>query len=272
MDSLEEKLIKGKWVSPLALIEAQHHAERTGKSLFCSLIKLGHISEEDVFRFFAVNSNIPFIKVSQYRIKDEVLTLLDENFCRENLVIPLFKIDSALFVAMVNPLDAQLIANISTSTKLDIHPLLASPTDIERALNNYWGYPDSFFSVERLVFKHEKLSSFPLYRAKERIPLDIPINFKIDDSNVQLANDGYISGSTFDVSEDISALGIKTSIFLPKGARLTLYFLHNEKLKIKGEVVYCRLEGKGYFSLGVRLLDLKSEDISYIKRLSKPLT
>ncbi len=271
MGDIEEKLIKDKWISPLNLIEAQNYPQTKTKSLFCSLIKLGYLTEEDVFRFFALNSNIPFVKVSHYHLKEEVVILLDEDFCRENLVIPLFKINTSLFVAMVNPLDAQIISNINRCTRLDVYPLLASPGDIEVALNNYWGYPKNFFDMEKFLFTQKKLSNFPLYRAKKRLPLNVSVSLKIDDENVKLTSEGFFSANTFDAAEDISALGIKTSIFLPKGTKLVICFSGTES-KIRGEVIYCRMESRDYFSVGITLLDLRQEDSDYIRRFLKPLT
>ena len=80
MGNFEEILVKERWVSPNELIKAREDQKKTGKSLFCSFIKLGYMSEEDVFLFFAENSSIPFVKLSNYIVDEEVLKILPEHF------------------------------------------------------------------------------------------------------------------------------------------------------------------------------------------------
>ncbi len=116
MDDLENKLVEDKWITNEQFYLARQESYRTGKSIWAILVKLGYLSEEDISLFFSQESNIPFIKISDYQIKQETLDLIDENFCIQNLIIPLFKVKDVLFVACSNPLNTSLMEALAKMT------------------------------------------------------------------------------------------------------------------------------------------------------------
>jgi len=270
MIDLEDKLIKGAWVTPEELLKARQDQEKRKKSIFCSLIMLGYMNQEEVFKFFALNTNIPLVKLSDYRISEDVVGLIREDFCRNNLVMPLFRMDSSLFVAMANPLDTDLIVNISNNTRLDIHVLLASAIDIITAIDYYSGYPDSFFAIENLMFEPQKLSNFPFYRSSSRKHLSISAELRVNDKRVLLPSNRAIPAVTIDISSDGTAVGVKTTVFIPQNTRLVLSLLRRnvpENLDIDAEVIYCRMDKPNEFSMGIKVLSENKNVINYLKRL-----
>jgi len=272
MIDLDDKLIKGGWVTPEELLKARQDQENRKKSIFCSLIMLGYMSQEEVFKFFSLNTNIPLVKLSDYNINKDVLTLIREDFCRDNLIMPLFKMSSVLFVAMVNPLDTDLIVNISNNTGLDIHVLLASATDIIAAIDYYFGYPDLFFSIEDLIFEPQKLSNFPFYRSSLRKHLSISAELRIDDQRVLLFSNKAIPATTIDISSDGKAIGVKTTVFIPQNTHLIVSLFHkndSESINIDAEVIYSRMDKPDEFSMGIKVLSKKENIISYLKRLTE---
>ena len=266
MNRLDDVLIKEKWINPNELIKAREDQRKTKKSIFCSLIKLGYMNEDDVFRFFAINSYIPFIKLSDYTLKEEVLALLDEDFCRKHVAIPLFKVDNSLFVVMANPLDADLIMSLADRTGLDIEPLISSKQAILKALDERFGYDDSFFEIENFLFKPEGLHKFPFHRDSERLSLNIPAEFRIDDDNIKLASSQYLPANAFDVSRNGKALGVTTLLFIPPKTRLQLRFkdAKGKNRETKAEVVYSRMKKEGDFLMGLKLLESEASLISFL--------
>lgn len=269
MNDLEEKLVRDRWVSPNELIRAKQEQKKTKKSLFSSLINLDYLKEEDVFAFFAINSGIPFVKLTDYAIKDDVLALLPQDFCRRSFLIPLFKIEGTLFVAMANPLNAELLMNLEARTELNIYPLTCSPYAIFRALDKYFGFEDNFFEMEKLIFKSQELQKFPFHRESERVPLNVPIEVKIFDVRVALTFSQTISTSTTNVSLNGKGLGIKAHFFIPQGAALVLNFISSEgkELKVKGEVAHCQMKKRGEFFIGVRCPEPSFEVSTYLRGL-----
>jgi hypothetical protein len=53
MAGIEARLIQGGWVTQEQLKTAQLEAGRANKNIWSSLVKLGYLSEEDVFIFFS---------------------------------------------------------------------------------------------------------------------------------------------------------------------------------------------------------------------------
>jgi len=270
MYDLEERLVREHWITPNELIRAKEDQKKTKKSLFSSLIKLGYLTEEDVFIFFAANSNIPFIRLSDYCLKDDVLVLLPEDFCRANIVIPLFKIDHNLFVAMANPLDAELLINIADRTGLEINPLISSPYTILRTLDEHFGFKEEFFNMEKFIFKPQSLHKFPFHRESERIPLNIPLEFEVDDERINLVSSHNIPADTVDISRNGKALGIKTFLFIPPSVKLLLNFtsIQEGNIKAKAEVVYAKMKKSGEFLMGVKFLGIAPEVVSYLLKLA----
>jgi len=263
VESLEEKLIQDKRITPEQLALARKEAKRLGKSFWVALAKLGILSQEDIAIFFAQESGIPYVRISDYQITDEVIRLVDEDFCRQNLVIPLFKINNTLFVACVNPLDTTVVDSLLSKTGFDIEPLIASPYSISQAQDYCYGLEDRLFNLERFVLKQGAMRSLPFSRASERIPLKVPVWLCVEDKRLVLKYSSPIEGTTRDISSEGTAVGLNILLFIPKGAMVMLEFKSTKgssfksAIKTKGEVVYCRMEeGLRYF-LGIRFIDIE---------------
>ncbi len=132
MEDLESKLINCGLITAQQALQAEKEALACGKALCATLVKLGFVTEEEMAIFFANESSIPYIRVSDYCVSWEVLATLDENFCRQYLVIPVFKIKEVLFVAVSNPLDTALMDNLFKINGCDIEHLIASCSQILR--------------------------------------------------------------------------------------------------------------------------------------------
>ncbi|MCM8823146.1 MAG: PilZ domain-containing protein [Candidatus Omnitrophica bacterium] len=270
MEDLEKKLLEEHWIGPNELIKAKEDKETIKKSIFASLLRLGYISDIELFMFFGELSSIPFVTIQDYVIDKDILRFLPEEFCRDNLVIPLFKVDSTLFIAMANPFDTEIINSIGNITGLEVNPLIASPKDILKFLDDNFGFPSNFFNIEKFIFPLSKLNNFPHHRESGRIPLNLPLEFKVIDDRVRLVSQQNIPATTFDISCNGKALGIKTFIFIPPTVQLLLNFsLNIGVVQAKGEVAYSRMEKGGRFNMGVKFLDIDDTVISYLLDLAE---
>lgn len=266
MSNLEGFLVTEQWVTADELVKAKEDQKRTQKSLYASFIKLGYMTEDDVFLFFSEHSSFPFIRLSDYAIQEAVVGLVPEDFCREHLVLPLFKVGLDLFVAMVNPLDTSVIMDLGERTQLAIQPVVAAPHAIMKALDEYLGYPETLFAMEKFLFKPQGLAKFPFHRASERIPLAIPLEFTVDDAQIQLAHSQYIPATTIDISRNMGSLGIKTFLYIPAGIQVSLRFITAEPntLEAQAETVHSRMAKGGAFLMGLRFRRLAPEVKSYL--------
>jgi len=258
MPGLEDKLILSGWITPQQLLRAKQEAQRCKKSLWGTLVKLSLLSPDDLCVFFARESGIPYARIADYKINPDILNLVNEDFCRQNLIFPLFKVNATLFAACANPLDTASIDSLARLCGLEIEPLASPAYSILKALDFYYGPEDKIFAFEKFIAKQPPLSGLPFWRESERLPLNIPVNINIKDASLVSPCSLPISSQSRDISKNGAALGLEILLFLPKGLPICLEFLppNSPAIKSEGEIVYCRMEkGKKYF-LGIKFTQI----------------
>ena len=271
MPGLEDKLIQTGWLTPQQLMSAKQEADRGKKSFWTALIKLNLLSPDDLCVFFAQESGIPYVRIADYKINQDILELINDDFCRQNLIFPLFKINSTLFVACANPLDTALIDSLARLYGLEIEPL-ASPADaILKALDFYYGPEDKIFEFEKFIAKQPPLAGLPFWRESERLPLNIPVNIDIRDTSLVSPCSLSIHSHSRDISKNGTALGLEILLFLPRGLNICLEFLPPDSpaIKTEGEIVYCRMEKCQQYFIGIRFTKITKNDQEHLFKLAK---
>lgn len=276
MQDLEAKLVQDGWVNPYQLSLARQEADRTGKSIWAMLIKSGFLSLEDIAVFLAQESGVAYVDIADYSLSPQAARLLDEEFCRQSLVIPLFKIKGTLFIACANPLDTALMDTIVKMAGCEIAPLIASSDAILKALNSFYGIEDKVFEIEKFITRQGPLEGLAFWRESERLPLNIPVSINIEDDSFSLPHAGALDGYTRDISRNGAAIGLEVFIFLPKGVSMSLEFkpdkgltASGQSIHVKGETVYCRMERGQHYFLGVRFTEITDEQRSKLFQLAK---
>ena len=266
MENIEQSLISDKWVSQKQLEAAKQEAEKIKKPLPAALVKLGFLSLEDLAIFFAQEGNIPYVKISDYILTPEIMRLIDETFCREHLVVPLFKIKDILYIACANPLDSSLLDTLSYLSKTTLELLLASSVSIHKALNSFYGPQDKVFELEELIIKQDSLKGLSFWRESPRIHISLPVSLTIEGNEVTLPYSAAINGTTRDISDNGTSIGLEVFLYLPKGLCIWLEF-HPEcsltaigrSIRAKGEIVYCRMEKGQHYFLGIKFSEITAE-------------
>ncbi len=255
---LEEKLLRQTHLTVEQLLKAKEEQKKTKKSLFSVLIKLGYLTEEDVYAFFAQQTQIPLIKLSDYEIDAQLISLFSEEFYRENLLLPVFKIENTLFIAMANPLNADLVKEVKMKTELEVSPLFCEPKSVLKKIDEIFGPEDSLFNLESfLMHFYFSSSTFIFCRESERTAVNIPVEIKINDKRVKLIFSDWISATVCDVSQSGKGMGIKIIVFVPPQINLLVKFsLKDSEHLVKAQVVRCRMIDKGGYFLGLRILEM----------------
>jgi len=120
-----------------------------GTTLYEALMSHGVVDEPVLVDLAARILNIPSVDLATYEIPDHVANLITEAIARTNRVVPLAQKGAQLLLAMVDPLDIMAMDEVSTHTSIDIQPVLAGPSDIERTIERlyasaYVGTEDSW--------------------------------------------------------------------------------------------------------------------------------
>lgn len=258
--TLEKKLINESWINPNQYLKAKEEQKKTHRSLYAILIKLEYLNEEDVFSFFSSNTGIPFVNVSDYVVREELIHLFSEQLYREHYFLPLCKIKNTLYVAMANPLDTDVVNILSMHTHCTIYPLFASVSSLREAIENFFGPEDKFFDVGELIVSPQTLNEIPFWRESERLSLNLPVELKPDDECITLISSSFISATATDISRSGKALGINAVVFLPPETKILMKFpLKDPTYEIRGEIARCTTGEKGHYFLGVRVNEIRED-------------
>lgn len=289
MEDLETKIVQDGWITGQQLNAAKEEAARAGRTVWAAMVKLGYLSLDDLTIFFAQESNIPYVRISDYKISPSLLCLIGENFCRQNLVIPLFKIKDTLFAACSNPLDATLINNLTNLCGCPIEPLFACPYSIIKALDSHYGLEDKVFEAGNFILQQGPLEGLPFFRESERLPLNIPVSISLEDASFTLPFSSPINGYSRDISRNGTAVGLEICLFLPAGIKLSLDFKpgatlfassqrlglseaqprpSGQTIRVKGEIVYCRMEKGQHYFLGIKFSEITEEARAQLFKLA----
>jgi len=146
-DSVALRLVEEKLVSQETLDKANKQKKEAGGSLTGALVKLGAITEEDLTKFVSELYNVPVINLSSIEVDRAVIKLIPSDVASKFQVIPVERAGRKLTVAMVNPSNIFAIDDIKFLTGLEVQPLIASETEIRKAIDRYYDQADSLAKV-----------------------------------------------------------------------------------------------------------------------------
>ena len=142
---LEEKLLvdmmlEAGVLSKDDLEDAMKLQEANGGSLRDVLIEREHISQIDIVSLTrAMDLGVAYKRLGNMEQDDEATALMPANFALDKKVIPLKLENNVLQVAMIDPLDVNLIDDIRLITESEIQPVLALEEDIDDAIRRFYG-------------------------------------------------------------------------------------------------------------------------------------
>ncbi len=134
-----ELLLKENLITEEQLKKALEYQKEHGGRLGSIMIKLGFVSEEDIAEILSKQQGVPAINLSKFEIDDNVKEILEEEFCRRNLVLPISRIGDTLTVAMAEPTNLMTISEIEFRTSLTVQPVIAPESSIISAINRVYG-------------------------------------------------------------------------------------------------------------------------------------
>ena len=109
-------------------------AKRRQESVEKILSQMGWVGEEQLVQAKAVVIGVPFVSPDQQPISPEVLACLPEEVARRFIVVPIAKDAETLSVAMIDPLDLQVLEFIEKKSGLAVRPYIATVESINRAI------------------------------------------------------------------------------------------------------------------------------------------
>ncbi len=140
---LGELLVREGVISDKQLEKAVSHQRQEGGRLGEILVKLGIIKEDELVAILGKQLNIPYFSFGTGKLKpaiDQGLErLIAQDFALKNSILPLSRTLRSLTVAMSDPLDLILIDNLRKITGCEINPIIATRSDITKAIEEFYG-------------------------------------------------------------------------------------------------------------------------------------
>jgi len=234
---------------------------------------MGLITEQDIVVALGKQLHIAYVSLGSELLKpatDKQLDLLiPKEFALKNLVIPLSKNMNSLTCAVFDPLDVILIDNIKKMTSCEVNLVVATKSDIEKAIENFYGKRDllkqavkeSYVGealVEELSSVDEELSIDRLIARAEEAPVvklvDLILKQAIDERASDIHIEPFKSRISLRYRIDGSLLEIP-----PPAKHLHLPIISRIKILSKLDIAEKRLPQDGGFSvkLGERNIDFR---------------
>lgn len=94
------------------------------------LIKMGFLTEESLVGAIGKQLQIPYLPLALYSINTDAAVLMNEDFCRKNMMILFDRDEKYVFIATADPLNEPAIEEIKTKTKLKPQVFVSTPSEI----------------------------------------------------------------------------------------------------------------------------------------------
>jgi general secretion pathway protein E/type IV pilus assembly protein PilB len=139
-------------VSHEDLLKAKEMSKSDSVGLVDALIKMGRITQMDVSKALASQFGMDTINLAEYKVPEDVIALVPRHVARRYKIVPVYKHDNTLTVAISDPLDVDTVDSLRYILKHvvdNVEPVVASKTDIENSITRYYGGADD--TVENML-------------------------------------------------------------------------------------------------------------------------
>jgi len=138
-DYLLDLLVDLGFTSADVVAKAREEAQAAGVGVVDLLVANKVIRAGDVTQAKAAQFGAEVVHLANLKIEDDVLSLVSRDVARKYRVIPVFRSEGKIGLAIADPSDLNTIDSLTHLLNSEIEPRVASEPDIEAALNKYYG-------------------------------------------------------------------------------------------------------------------------------------
>ena len=148
-DYLIDTLIELGYVTHEQVASVQADAEASGEGVIDLLITRNIIPAAAVTQAKATYFHAEVVVLADMRLPDEVVAAIPRHVAKRYRVVPVYRHDGVIGIALSDPSDLDTIDSLHHLLKLDIEPKVAADEDLDAALNKYYGASDD--SVGKMI-------------------------------------------------------------------------------------------------------------------------
>lgn len=138
LEKLKYDLVRAGLVQYEVIEQAEEISNAQNINIGQALINSGVITEETLLKFLEAKLHIPYVNLEDYSLDPACLKYIGYTDARRYRIIPLFKIEDTLTVAMADPLDLFAIDKIIESAECSIEPVISSEPGIIKKIDEYY--------------------------------------------------------------------------------------------------------------------------------------
>lgn len=129
---LGQQLLEAGVIDEEQLEDALTEQEQVDRRLGNILIDRGWITEDKLVEFLSKRTGYPVVELRNYPIQEDALETIPRKQAEHYRVLPLIRDSNTLTIAMQDPIDLPAIDDIAQLTGLDIEPMIAPASKLEK--------------------------------------------------------------------------------------------------------------------------------------------
>ena len=149
-ERLLEILVRDKVIRQEDLDKALQEQKASGGPLSKILVKLNLISEDELTRILSEGLGMPPIDMSRLKIDPDVVHLIPQDIAEKYQIMPISRMGNNLTLAMADPLNIFVIDNVKALTGMDITPIIARVSQIQKTIQEHYA-GDSSETLARII-------------------------------------------------------------------------------------------------------------------------
>ncbi len=138
-----DQFVKDGTVSADQLGEAEDMASSLGITPEDALMKLGYVDEGRIGQAKAKAFGFTFVNLEEVELDHNVVELIPESVARENICIAVEVNDEKLKVAVVDPMNFELVEKLRFILAREVDMVMAQKESINAAINRYYGQSET---------------------------------------------------------------------------------------------------------------------------------
>lgn len=138
LEKLKYDLVRAGLVPYETIEQAEELANAQNINIGQVLINSGILTEDTIIKFLEGKLHIPSVNLEDYTLDKKCLKYINYSDAKKFKIIPLFKIEDTLTVAMADPMDLFAIDKIVESAACSIEPVIASEKSVLKKIDEYY--------------------------------------------------------------------------------------------------------------------------------------
>jgi general secretion pathway protein E/type IV pilus assembly protein PilB len=136
-------------VSPQQAAAAMVASNKADRPVVDVLVQSGIAQKADILKALANQFGMEFVSLAGVDIDQEVIDLVPGEVARRYKIMPIYRTESAITVALGDPLDVETLDSLRYVLRSGVEPAVAAPEEIEAAIEKY--YPNTSGTVAAML-------------------------------------------------------------------------------------------------------------------------